>query len=512
LLRWFGKSLARRLAFLSALTTGAVLAVSALALHRHWASDLMLAVSLIVLMTSGVWLTINRLLGQPLSNLTRTMNRATKEGDFLLRVRADRQDEIGALGQAFNTLLAKITDLNVSVIDTERMVEAQKRELLLLQELAEKERVLSEANRQMEQQVRELSLLFDITRTINSTLELKEVLQMICTRVGETLGFEEFAILLMEDRGPEDAPASAELPAPLPGQGRLVVRATYGFPPEESVEGMSFSPGEGISGIVAKTGEWLLIADTAKDTRYLHYKGRHLADGSFLCVPIKLQDRLIGLFNVLRPRMNAFSEGDIRLLTSLANYAALALANAQLHGRIKNLSVTDELTSLANRRRLLERAELELERAGRFKSQVSCLMIDIDHFKRFNDAHGHLRGDEVLRGVSSVLRRELRNVDLIARYGGEEFVVLLPSVGRADALVVAEKLRTAVQAARFDAPITMSVGLATFPADASGVPDLLEASDRALFAAKRGGRNQVRTYEPTLPATPESTQPLAAGK
>jgi diguanylate cyclase (GGDEF)-like protein len=265
---------------------------------------------------------------------------------------------------------------------------------------------------------------------------------------------------------------------------------------------MTFSLGEGISGIVARSGEWLLIPDTANDTRYLHYKGRHLVDGSFLCVPIKLQDDLIGLFNVLRPRTDAFSEGDIRLLTSLANYAALALANAQLHGRIKELSVTDELTQLANRRRLLESAALELDRAGRFEHPVSCLMIDIDHFKRFNDTHGHLRGDELLRRVGGVLRRELRKVDLAARYGGEEFVVVLSQLGRGEALRVAEKLRAAVAGATPDAPVTISVGVACFPEDSRTLGGLLEASDRALFAAKRAGRNQVVAYRPELAQAP----------
>jgi len=393
---WFRKSIARRQAFLAAMTTAALMAIGAFALRRHWTSDLILTAAMIIIVSGGAWAVVHRTLGRPLTDLTQSIRQAEK--DFLLRAPTERSDEIGELGRAFNTMLAKITDLNVSVIDTERMVESQKRELALMQELAEKERVLSEANRQMEQRLRELSLLFDITRTINSTLDLPEVLKSICQRVGETLGFEEFAILLLDE-----------------ATGRLVVRATYGFPAEENVEGMSFSPGEGISGVVAKSGEWLLIADTAKDTRYLHYKGRHLVDGSFLCVPIKLQDRLIGLFNVLRPRMNAFTEGDIRLLTSLANYAALALANAQLHGRIKELSVTDELTQLANRRSLLERAEHEIDRAGRFSHPVACLMIDIDHFKEINDRFGHLAGDEALKEVARRAEAEIRAGDTGAR-------------------------------------------------------------------------------------------------
>jgi diguanylate cyclase (GGDEF)-like protein len=481
---WFRKSIARRHALLAAVTTAFLIAVSMFALHHHWASDLVLAVVLILLVSAGAWIIVNQLLGQPLRELTETMRRAER-GDFLIRAPTGRSDEIGELARSFNTLLAKITDLNVSVIDTARMVEVQRRELTLMEELAEKERVLLEANRQMEQRLRELSLLFDITRTINSTLELGEVMKTICTRVGETLGFEEFAILLLDEPS-----------------GKLVVRATYGFPPEENIEGLAFSAGEGISGSVARTGEWLLIPDTSKDTRYLHYKGRHLVDGSFLCVPMKLQDKLIGLYNVLRPRVAAFSEGDIRLLTSLANYAALALSNAQLHGRIKELSATDELTSLANRRHLLERGEVELERAGRFGHAVACLMIDIDHFKRFNDTHGHLRGDAALRAVGDVLRRELRTLDLIARYGGEEFVVLLPQAGKQDGARIGEKLRAAVAGTTFDEPLTISVGIAAFPEDSRTLSALLEASDRALFAAKRAGRDRVVGYTADLPVGP----------
>jgi diguanylate cyclase (GGDEF)-like protein len=484
---WLSKSIARRLALAAAITTAALLGVGEAALHRHWASDLVLGLTLPILIAFGVWLAVRRMFGQPLGALAETMRRA-ESGELLVRARAERADEIGALARSFNKLLAKITDLNVSVIDSERMVEVQRRELSLLEELAEKERVLSEANRQMEQSLRELSLLFDITRTMNSTLELHEVLRSICTRVGETLGFEECAILLVE-------------------RDRLVVSATYGFPADEQVEGMSFAAGEGISGIVARTGEWLLIPDTSRDTRYLHYKGRHLTDGSFVCVPMKLQERLIGLFNVLRPRTNAFSEGDIRLLTSLANFAALALANAQLHGRIKELSVTDELTQLANRRRLLEQAEMELDRASRYGHPVACLVIDIDHFKQFNDARGHLRGDEVLRGVAKALQQEVRNVDLCARYGGEEFVVLLPQIGRGDALRVAEKLRAAVAARPFDQPITISIGVAVYPEDAHAVTELLEAADRALFEAKRAGRNRVVGWTSELPI---ATAPHAA--
>jgi diguanylate cyclase (GGDEF)-like protein len=482
MLGWFKQSIARRLAAAAALTTAALVAICQIAAAERWASNLTLLAVLVAIVAAGVWFAVRELLEKPLSVLTSSIAGA-RDRNFLTRCHEDRSDEIGQLARAYNAMLAEITDLNVSVIDTSRLVAAQQRELALMEELAEKERVLSEANRQMEQRLRELSLLFDITRTINSTLELPEVLRSICNRVGEALGFEECAILLVEDGDRAATPGD--------DARRLVVRATFGFPASESILGTSFSLGEGISGIVAQSGEWLLIPDMTADTRYLHYQGRHLVDGSFVCMPMKLQDRLVGLFNVLRPRTDAFTQGDIRLLLSLANYAALAIANAQLHGRIKELSLTDELTRLANRRQLIARAELELARAERFDHDVACLMIDIDHFKQFNDVAGHLRGDHVLRDVGRLLQGEVRTIDLVARYGGEEFVALLPRVTPQDALAVAEKLRCAVENAGLPGGITISVGVASYPVDARTPLALLDACDRALFAAKRAGRNRV---------------------
>src|SRR5262249_53783169 len=123
----------------------------------------------------------------------------------------------------------------------------------------------------------------------------------------------------------------------------------------------------------------------------------------------------------------------------------------------------------------------------------------------FNDAHGHLQGDEVLCTVAGLLHDAVRNVDLVGRYGGEEFVVLLPQVGKPDALRVAEKLRTAILTHAWAEPITISIGVATCPADSRTVVSLLDASDRALFAAKRAGRNCVVGFSPDLPAQAQPT-------
>jgi diguanylate cyclase (GGDEF)-like protein len=198
------------------------------------------------------------------------------------------------------------------------------------------------------------------------------------------------------------------------------------------------------------------------------------------------------LFNVLRPAPATIGDEDLRLLTSLASYTALAITHLEISLRLRDLSITDELTGVANRRFLGEKLRREIERVRRTGKPLAALMLDLDHFKKVNDEKGHLAGDEVLRGVARALRDCVRRLDTVARYGGEEFVVLLPDSPRAQALLVGEKLRTAVSSLDLGVgKLTISVGVAVFPEDADGEQTLLDAADRALLAAKRSGRDRV---------------------
>src|SRR5581483_12339727 len=156
---------------------------------------------------------------------------------------------------------------------------------------------------------------------------------------------------------------------------------------------------------------------------YLPYIGRPLA-GSFLAVPLKFKGRVVGVLNFNRPTVGAFHGDEIKLLAAIANQAAMAIMNARLYQETVELSLTDPLTGIANRRHLFQRLEMELTRAQRFGNQLSLLMIDIDHFKLYNDRNGHPAGDEVLKGVAKILKETDRNQDTPTRYGGEEFVVL----------------------------------------------------------------------------------------
>lgn len=167
---------------------------------------------------------------------------------------------------------------------------------------------------------------------------------------------------------------------------------------------------------------------------------------------------------------------------------------------IENLVIHDPLTDLLNKREFEKRLDHEVARARRYKKPVSLLMIDIDHFKKVNDKYGHQVGDIVLRLVSSIVNNQTRNVDHVARYGGEELVLVLPEVNKQAAVLKAEKVRQSIETEKFfynesdHLRVTISIGVATFSEDADNDVDLIAAADKALYAAKRNGRNRVEAY------------------
>jgi diguanylate cyclase (GGDEF)-like protein len=169
---------------------------------------------------------------------------------------------------------------------------------------------------------------------------------------------------------------------------------------------------------------------------------------------------------------------------------------SELNARLERLSVTDGLTGIYNHRRFQEAINAELLRSERHKRPMAVLMIDVDFFKKVNDAMGHPAGDELLRRLAEVLSADLRQTDLIARYGGEEFAVILPETTKSEALQVGERMRAAVeerlnQGTPWPSKVTVSIGVATYPEDGKSAEQLIYAADQAMYVAKRQGRNRV---------------------
>ncbi|HET6496354.1 MAG TPA: GGDEF domain-containing protein, partial [Thermoleophilia bacterium] len=186
------------------------------------------------------------------------------------------------------------------------------------------------------------------------------------------------------------------------------------------------------------------------------------------------------------------------ILTALQNHMQSAVGNAFKYDAIRRQVVTDHLTHLYNRRFFMNRAGEEIERTLRHKDPLSVLMVDIDHFKIFNDTYGHATGDRVLQTVARAMQDALRTSDVCARYGGEEFAMLLPNTSGENAYYVAERVRRTLQGTRYtglglpaDVNITISVGVSTCPRDATSLDDLMRLADEALYQAKDEGRDKV---------------------
>lgn len=223
---------------------------------------------------------------------------------------------------------------------------------------------------------------------------------------------------------------------------------------------------------------------------------------AYLCIPLLAQGKVMGLLYLewQQKKQNA----DLQLLAvSFAEQIALALSNINLRENLRIQSLHDPLTGLRNRRFLDEALEMELSRAKRKTSTLALLMIDIDHFKQFNDEFGHEAGDEVLKAVATILEKNIRTHDFACRFGGEEFLIVLSEVNTQIALERAKYLNQAVSQLQLDfhsqalGTITISVGLAMYPQDGHTANDIIAAADTALYHAKKTGRNKVFVFKDT---------------
>ena len=231
-----------------------------------------------------------------------------------------------------------------------------------------------------------------------------------------------------------------------------------------------------------------------------------------LSLPIVREGWVTGVLSLINKQEGSFSPEDQDALMTLCVNAAVAIDNARFLEETEKQAVTDSLTGLYNHREFQKRLNEEVERASRYGKEFSIVMLDIDHFKIFNDTHGHPVGDAILKEIVKVLRRCIRTVDFPARYGGEEFAVILPETIGEHALKVAERIRRSISEGAFATPnghrvhLSVSIGIASFPLDGSRREELIVAADQALYFAKRDGRNRVCRYGDTLKAAIEKDQ------
>ena len=295
------------------------------------------------------------------------------------------------------------------------------------------------------------------------------------------------------------------------GASEIVLRAGAGLPSEVGADTRT-RLGEGISGRVLESGKPLVVENVDKSESGPAPASRNYRTKSFISYPLTIGARKIGLLNVTDKSSGGhFNQVDLSLLEIIGPQIAVALERAEWQERATQfqlMSITDPLTGLLNRRYLEERLTEELNRSKRYNYSMSCLMIDIDDFKKYNDRNGHQAGDVALKITAHSLKAALRSADIACRYGGEEFCILLPQTSVTEAGVIAERMRQKVTETDYPygksqpmGTVSISIGISTFARHIDTAESVIAAADRALYNAKHQGKNRIEFYVDNLTST-----------
>jgi diguanylate cyclase (GGDEF)-like protein len=287
----------------------------------------------------------------------------------------------------------------------------------------------------------------------------------------------------------------------------LTIRAAVGLPIDMS-DVSTVRLGEGISGEAVEAGRPVMFSGQATAGMAPGSDPRRYKTKSFISYPITIRGRRVGVLNVTdKSGGGDYDQIDLNLLEIIAPQVAVALERAEWQEKATQfqlMSITDPLTGLPNRRYLEERLGEEVNRSKRYDQALSFLMIDIDDFKLYNDRNGHQAGDHALQMAAQGLKATLRSADVASRYGGEEFSVLLPQTSLHEAGVIAERMREKIERTAFThakaqplGAVTISIGVSTFSPTIDTAEQVIWAADRALYQAKREGKNRISFFEDT---------------
>lgn len=332
------------------------------------------------------------------------------------------------------------------------------------QKLAHQSRLLLKNNK-------ELAFLARVSALLSQSMEFSELLNTILDTItaSDIFKFERSCgIFILRD-------------------GVLTLAAHLGHNEDFLEKHKAVKVGECLCGLAAETGEVMTSMDSSHDARHtITYEG--MRPHAHIIVPLKAKRSVVGvLYLYLQKGSPAIDSARRSFLESIGGILGVAVSNSLLYEETRRLALHDPLTGLANKRLLGIELERNFVLAKRYERPFACLMLDIDHFKKYNDSHGHLAGDRMLQSVARAMTASLRETDFAARYGGEEFFAILPETAVENAALVARKILEAVR----KAGITASIGAAAFDSRMSGPSSLVESADRALYSAKKKGRDRV---------------------
>ncbi len=331
------------------------------------------------------------------------------------------------------------------------------------------------------EELRELKDVLTVAQVVVSSLDLDEVLQNILVSAMAIMEIPAGSIALYDEESSKlELHAHAGLSDAFISKERWLVKKG------------------GLTYEILDRGELFIVEDTGEADFFNNPLA--VAEGirSLIAVPLKIQNKIVGVLYVDDFRPRQFPESRLRILNILGSFASMSIDNARLHEQTQFLAATDGLTGLYNHRQFKILFKEEMARSRRYEKKLGIIMFDIDNFKNFNDSYGHQVGDKVLVAISSVLKKILRESDVSFRYGGEEFVILLPETGITQTLKAAERIAEAIrrESAKIrevtdSEGITISAGAAAFPRDGENETDLLGVVDDLLYRAKEAGKDRV---------------------
>lgn len=369
----------------------------------------------------------------------------------------------------------------------------------------------------------ELSLLYEISNAMRTTLKLDEILYIILTAVTAHvgLGFNRAMLFLVNEKdgvlegkmgiGPDSGEEANRIWTYLEKEKTNLDNLINNYKVsghlaqsqfDQIVKGIRLPLKEEEGGILAMTlldGMPLHITQETIHTRKQDTLINILRPEEFVTVPLKAKDKIIGVLFADNPYTHKpITKDNIRILTMFANQAGLAIENSKLYEQTLIKSHTDSLTSLWNHGYFQSRLQEEISLAQKNKQNLSIIMADLDNFKVYNDTLGHQEGDQILIQIARILSGSARKQDTIYRYGGEEFAILLLQTTKQEARALAEKIRISIEQSDFrrqeifpNRKLTVSLGVATCPDDSANKDSLLEYADKALYSAKHQGKNRV---------------------
>jgi diguanylate cyclase (GGDEF)-like protein len=328
-------------------------------------------------------------------------------------------------------------------------------------------------------------ILHQMGVVLSSTLEQEQLLGLVLKYLMKLVACDSSSIMLIQ------------------GKKARVVAARGGLKSSHILPSEIDLPGDSLFQEIVDGHRYILIQDAASDPRLNYLEGMD-SMRSCICVPLVAHSTTVGLLTVGSAQPDLFQEKDAALVQSFAGHVALALDNARLYREMRHSAHTDGLTGLYNRRYLHQELERELARSRRYGHPLSLIICDLDNFKKYNDQYGHLAGDDLLRELGDLMKSYIRKSDTAFRYGGEEFALILPHTDQHSAVILSERLREAISSKSFMireklqiGHVTISIGVASCPEDATEVDSLINTADMALYEAKKT-KNRVCTRLPLL--------------